>query len=83
MKKRTRLSLFLLALVMSAVAAPEAFGLAKGKGGRLIPHSGTTQVQGYQIDCGNGGPLIPCSGSYDYCVGYCDGKCGGGPGSCA
>ena len=78
MKKRTRLSLFLLALAMSALAVPEAFGA--GGGGKVSAQSG--KAVGYTIYCLDG-RTTPCNNSYDYCVGYCDGYCGGGPGSCA
>jgi hypothetical protein len=86
MNKLTRLSLLVLLLV-TLVFAPSAFG-AKLKGGKVRP-SGIHGTHGlavacpFVIDCGDGGDLIPCCGSYDYCVGYCDGTCGGGPGSCA
>jgi hypothetical protein len=79
MLKSVRFSLLLLALCVSFLAAPEAFGAKKG--GQLIPNR--TTPQGYWIDCSDGSDLIPCAGSYEYCVGYCDGVCGGGPGSCA
>jgi hypothetical protein len=78
--KLTRMVLLAFVLVVSVFAAPEAFG-AKMKGGKLSPNQ--TKSAGWWIDCGDGGALIPCGGSYDYCVGYCDGICGGGPGSCA
>lgn len=78
--KKIRLPLLLLALVVSFMATPEAFGAKKG--GKLVPNQDKLAVD-WWIDCGDGSPYIPCEGSYDYCRGYCDGACGGGPGSCA
>jgi hypothetical protein len=76
--------LFPLALIVSMLAAPEAFG-ANPKGGTL--HSSRAK-QGfgaadacYTIDCGDG-TGTSCCGSVDYCLGYCDGFCGTAPGTC-
>lgn len=82
--KLARFMAFLVALLMSALAAPAVFGGGGNGafgGGRSL-HSraqsaaaGTCPDGQYWIQCGDG-PILCCSGSFDYCQGYCDGMCG-------
>jgi hypothetical protein len=73
-----------LVLMVSTLAAPEAFG-ANPKRGTLHgsrPKDGLVTAEAcYIIDCGDG-TGTSCCGSVDYCLGYCDGFCGTDPGTC-
>ena len=79
----TRLTLLLLALMVSVVTAPEAFG-AKPKEG-TIRHSkaksNSLAAQCFDVYC-YGYWADFCCGSVDYCLGYCDGTCGVPQGTC-
>jgi hypothetical protein len=72
MKKRTRFSMFLLVLAMTALAVPEAFGLGSG---RMHENQGRI-AQSYSITCADG-RTAGCTGSFDFCCGVCTGLCGG------
>lgn len=72
-----RLALLLVALTISLIAAPDAF--AKKKGGVLIPSPLADGAAGeWEIDCEfDGNSEDHCSGSLEYCLGYCHATCGG------
>jgi hypothetical protein len=83
MRKMTRLSLLLLALVMSALVVPDAFG---GKGGGKLgagkhPHAGTGQAAAEYCDYYIWCYYIPatecCYGSFSDCYNDCVSLCGG------
>jgi hypothetical protein len=81
----TRLSLLLAVLLMSFLAAPEAFG-AKGKGGSGLLHRSLKRSlaadECYDVYCFGVLTGDPCCGSVDYCLGYCDATCQVKQGTC-
>ena len=82
MKRTRRLSLLLLALVMSVLVAPEAFGGKPGggvkKGGGSKANAAAAEYCDYYIYCNDGrdaccyGGLFDC---WDACEWYCGGPC--------
>ena len=70
-----RVCLLLAALIVSFLAAPEAFA---GKKGLMVGGDGMTDAD-YNIYCsGNTDDPVSgtCSGTLEYCLGYCHGLCG-------
>jgi hypothetical protein len=83
---RTRLSLLLLALILTAVAVPEAFG-AKTMGGTLVSraksgihhpkrHGDVLACDWFWIQCSDG-TSDSCCGDVSSCGSYCQTVCGG------
>jgi hypothetical protein len=73
--KVTRLSLLMLALVASVIAAPEAFG-AKMKGALGAGTQSQADCTWYSITCSNG-KTDTCCGDVTSCLDYCSRVCGG------
>lgn len=77
--KMTRLSLLSLALVMSLVAAPSAFGKRPGGGGVGSPSlsKNTTACDGYYSWCYYEPIESCCYADHDTCLAACGRMCGG------
>ena len=77
--KVTRLFL-LLALLVSMMAAPEAFGAKAKRSALRHPHHrsgimGMTKCEWFDIYCSDGS-TDSCCGSVGSCLGYCAESCG-------
>ena len=82
--KLTRL-LLMLALVVSFLMAPEAFGAKKHSGGGALSHSRNkahSAMDCYDVYCGGSSPDASCCGSVGDCLNFCDGVCGVPSGTC-
>jgi hypothetical protein len=83
--KLVRFLLLVVVLVVTVLAVPEAYG-AKRKGGTLVPQAKSADASAqtcYDIYCDSDDfPDDFCCNTLERCLGYCDGVCGGGPGSC-
>ena len=80
--KRFRLSLFVLGLAMSVLAAPAAFGGRGQKGSSLAPiapgnHAQACDWYGIYCDGLDGGLTDVCCGSFNGCLVTCGDTCGG------
>ena len=77
----TRLSLLMLALVVSVLVAPQAFGAKRSRAALTPAQTTSLAAECYTVDCGDG-RTTPCCNSVEYCLGYCYGYCGVAPGTC-
>jgi hypothetical protein len=75
--KVTRLSLLVIALLMSVLAAPQAFGGGDKGGGRFgTPQSKSQEACDYYIYCNNGSTAC-CYGTLGECWDACESLCRG------